>query len=90
MKIAISACLLGDKVRYDGKSKKDNKLVNLLKGHELIKICPEIQSGLPIPRKQMEIRNNKVYTIDNIDFLSVFFLDFNTIMLVIYHKHGIL
>ena len=24
------------------------------------------------------------------DFLSVFFLDFNTIMLVIYHKHGIL
>ena len=67
MKIAISACLLGDNVRYDASNKRNNDIISLLKDHEIIKICPEIQSGLPIPRKQIEIRNNKVYTIDNKD-----------------------
>ncbi|MFN7365404.1 MAG: DUF523 domain-containing protein [Alphaproteobacteria bacterium] len=56
MKILISACLLGEKVRYDG---KDNflshpVLKNLYdKGHFVV-ICPEVAGGLPIPRPPAE------------------------------------
>ena len=67
MKIGISACLLGDKVRFDGKDKRNEKLIKLLKNHEIIKICPEIESGFPIPRLPIELKNNKAYTKDNKD-----------------------
>lgn len=67
MKIAISACLLGDKVRYDGKDQLNKQLVKLLKKHHIIKICPEISSGFDIPRKAMEIKDNRVINIDNED-----------------------
>ena len=67
MKIGISACLLGDKVRFDGKDKRNEKLIKLLKNHEIIKICPEIESGFPIPHLPIELKNNKAYTKDNKD-----------------------
>ena len=67
MKIAVSACLLGDKVRYDGKDKLNKELVELLKNHDVIKICPEVASGFSIPRKPMEMKDNKVINIDNQD-----------------------
>lgn len=56
MKILISACLLGEKVRYDG---KDNFLSHPAlkslydKGHFVV-ICPEVAGGLPIPRAPAE------------------------------------
>ena len=62
MKIGISACLTGDKVRYDGTDKKNKKLLKILKGHELIKICPEMAADFSVPRESLEIRNGKVYT----------------------------
>ena len=67
MKIAISACLLGDKVRYDGKHQLNKELKELLNKHSIIKICPEISSGFDIPRKAMEIKDNRVINIDNED-----------------------
>lgn len=54
MKIAISACLLGDNVRYDGSNKKNNEIIKLLANHEYIKICPEILSGFKIPHEALE------------------------------------
>ena len=60
MKIGISACLAGDKVRYDGSDKKSRELLKILKGHELVKICPETAAGFPVPREPMEIRDGKV------------------------------
>lgn len=60
MKIGISACLLGDRVRYDGKDKRNDELIGLLKGHEIIRICPEVSAGFPIPRNPIEILNGKV------------------------------
>ena len=67
MKIGVSACLLGDKVRYDGKDKRNDKLIKLLENHEIIKICPELLSGFPIPHEPIELLNNKAYTKDNKD-----------------------
>jgi len=70
MKIGISACLLGDNVRYDGKNQKSEELLELLKGHELIKICPEVFAGMPIPRIPMEIINNSVVNKAGVDLTN--------------------
>ena len=57
-KILISACLLGDPVRYDGKAKGlDNHLLDsLLQQHRIIRFCPEVAGGLPVPREAAEIQ----------------------------------
>ena len=56
-KILISACLLGENVRYDGKnslSKSDILQVWKMQGR-LTPLCPEVAGGLPIPRAAAEI-----------------------------------
>ena len=50
MKIVVSACLLGEPCRYDGKSQPCGKVQELAKRHTLIPICPECAGGLPTPR----------------------------------------
>jgi uncharacterized protein YbbK (DUF523 family) len=40
-KVIISACLLGEYCRYDGKTKKDNIVVEAFKNYEIIPFCPE-------------------------------------------------
>lgn len=57
-----SACLLGIKCRYDGKSALNKKIVKLLEREILIPICPEQLGGLPTPREPAEKRGNKVFT----------------------------
>ena len=57
-----SACLLGIRCRYDGKSKLNKKVVALSKKERLLPVCPEISGGLSIPREQVEIKNGKVLT----------------------------
>ena len=42
MKILVSACLLGIDCKYNGKNNKNDKIIELLKDHELIPVCPEI------------------------------------------------
>jgi uncharacterized protein YbbK (DUF523 family) len=67
MKIGISACLLGEKVRYDLTDKRNDKIIELVKGHEVIAICPEASAGFPLPHEPLEILNNKVFTQSGID-----------------------
>ena len=61
MKIGISACLLGCKYRYDGSDRKNEKLLKLLEDHELIPVCPEYDSGFPIPHEPIELRNGRAF-----------------------------
>ena len=56
MRIAVSACLLGETCRYDGRSKPCARVQELAAdGHELVPICPEVAGGLPTPRTPCEI-----------------------------------
>lgn len=59
-KILISACLVGDKVRYDGKSQYHPLVKELLQKYELVPFCPEVEGGLKTPRVPSEIKNDKV------------------------------
>ena len=62
MKIAVSACLLGRNVKYNGENNFSSKLVEKLKNHEIIEICPEVMGGLPIPRDPAELVDGEVIT----------------------------
>jgi uncharacterized protein YbbK (DUF523 family) len=57
-KILLSACLLGNPVRYDGKSKtlQNPVLDQLLAQDRVISFCPEVAGGLPVPRAAAEIQ----------------------------------
>jgi len=56
-KILISACLLGDKVRYDGQAQYVNhpSIKQWLKEKRVVRICPEMAGGLSSPRPPAEI-----------------------------------
>lgn len=51
--IAVSACLLGEKVRYDGEHKLTDWVVSLASDFRLVALCPEVAIGLGIPRPTM-------------------------------------
>jgi len=81
--ILISACLLGEKVRYDGNDLSSDLLIehpilkSWLKQNQLISICPEVSGGLPIPRPPAEIQKLdgnliKIINIKNIDVTNEF------------------
>ena len=40
-KVIISACLLGEYCRYDGKTKKVNEVVEAFQDYEIVPFCPE-------------------------------------------------
>ncbi len=56
-KLLISACLLGDPVRYDGRAKPLHHagLAALIEQDRVIPFCPEVAGGLPVPRPAAEI-----------------------------------
>ncbi len=60
MKIIVSACLLGQKCKYNGGDNYSEKLADFLKGHEVIPVCPEVAGGLPVPRLSCEISGGEV------------------------------
>jgi uncharacterized protein YbbK (DUF523 family) len=60
--ILVSACLLGNKVRYDGKSCLVQSALALTEFFNVIPVCPEMDSGMPNPRDPSEIKGNKVYS----------------------------
>ena len=50
MRVLVSACLLGYNCKYNGKNNLNSKIVELLKTHEVIPVCPEMFGGLSCPR----------------------------------------
>ena len=60
MKVLVSNCLLGVNCRYNGETRKNEKVLEFLKDKAVIGVCPELAGGLPIPRDPSEIVGNKV------------------------------
>lgn len=60
LRLGISSCLLGHKVRYDGGHKYDAWLVETLGNFvEFVPVCPEVGCGLSIPREAMHLQGDK-------------------------------
>ena len=76
MRVSISACLLGAPVRYDGGSKPVPEVIELAgrEGVEVLRVCPETASGLPVPRPPAEQRGGRVLLADGRDVTEEFAL----------------
>ena len=59
-KILISACLIGDKCKYDGHTNYTPAYQQLLEKYELVPFCPEVEGGLSTPRKPSERKGDRV------------------------------
>ena len=55
MSVLVSACLVGRNCKYNGGNNYDPKVVEFLKGKEVVEYCPEVEAGFGIPRVPMEI-----------------------------------
>jgi len=65
-KIAISACLLGEKCRYDASDNRDDALLSKLEGSELISFCPEDHAfGSPRPTMDLIMTEKGIKAISN-------------------------
>ena len=59
IRVGISSCLLGEKVRYDGGHKLDHFLRDTLGQYfEWVGVCPEVECGLSIPREAMHLEGS--------------------------------
>ncbi len=60
IKIGISSCLLGEKVRYNG-GHKLNAMLKDIQGKyniEYVPVCPEVECGFGVPRKPMHLEGS--------------------------------
>lgn len=72
MKIIVSACLLGNNCKYNGGNNRCPKVIDFVKGHEVISVCPEQMGGLTTPRLPAEICNGKVVNTEGISVDAAF------------------
>lgn len=56
IRVGISSCLLGNRVRYDGDHRQDCYLTETLgRFMEFVPVCPETECGLGVPRETMQL-----------------------------------
>ena len=59
IRIGVSACLMGEKVRYDGDHRRDRLLTQMIGQFvEWVPVCPEVECGLPVPREPMRLEGD--------------------------------
>lgn len=71
-KLLISACLLGESCRYDGRENRVPVIAALQDRFELIPVCPERLGGLPTPRTPSERVGERVLMRDGRDATEAF------------------
>src|SRR3989304_8968989 len=55
--VLVSACLVGEPVRYNGGKNRCNSTIlqRWLREGRVVPVCPEVEGGLPVPRPAAEI-----------------------------------
>lgn len=62
IRVGVSSCLLGERVRYDGGDKLDPNITDGLgRLFTLVPVCPEVGCGLPVPREAMRLEGNPAH-----------------------------
>lgn len=58
--VAISSCLLGERVRYDGGHRKSAAVSECLATRvRWMPLCPEVELGLPVPRPPLRLAHDE-------------------------------
>lgn len=68
----ISACLIGENVKYDGTNNEHKVARELYESGNAIPVCPEVLGGLSTPRIPSEIVDDGVISKDGLDVSSYF------------------
>jgi uncharacterized protein YbgA (DUF1722 family)/uncharacterized protein YbbK (DUF523 family) len=56
IRVGVSACLVGQRVRWDGGHKSDAFLTGMLGRYvKWVPVCPEVEVGLPVPRDTLRL-----------------------------------
>jgi len=65
-RVGVSACLLGEAVRWDGRHKREEWIVrDLAAVVTLVPVCPEVEMGLGVPRPPIRIDGDgRLVTVD--------------------------
>ena len=64
LRVGISACLLGEPVRYDGGHKREPFLTDVLGKHvEWVAVCPEVELGLGVPRPPIDFVDDRLIVV---------------------------
>ncbi|MGH8379779.1 DUF523 domain-containing protein [Pseudomonas sp.] len=98
-KVLVSACLLGQPVRYDGRASGHPDLLQRWQSAgRIVPLCPEVAGGLPTPRPPAEIPGGqgsdvlngqvKVVTVAGEDVSAQFLLGAQ-LALELVRRHGI-
>jgi uncharacterized protein YbbK (DUF523 family) len=59
--VGASACLLGEKVRFDGGHRHDANITgDLGRFFVFVPVCPEVECGMSIPREQMRLEGDLI------------------------------
>ena len=59
IRLGVSACLLGEEVRYDGGHKRDRFITDTLASYvEFVPVCPEVEAGFGVPRESMHLEGD--------------------------------
>ena len=55
-RVGVSACLLGEEVRYDGGHKRNRTVIDIVGPHvEWVPVCPEAEVGMGTPREPLRL-----------------------------------
>ncbi len=75
--VAASACLLGYRCRYDGKSKKSQLFLDQIAREDVLPICPEQLGGLTTPRDPSELFNGDGFDVldGNAKVINIYGID---------------
>ena len=56
IRLGVSKCLLGERVRYDGQHKHDRFITDTLgRFFDYVGVCPEVECGLGVPREPVRL-----------------------------------
>jgi uncharacterized protein YbbK (DUF523 family) len=74
IRVLVSACLLGEPVRYNGEAKtvRDPALARWTAEGRVVSFCPEVAGGLAVPRPPAERIGLRVLTHDGADVTAEF------------------
>ena len=60
IRLGISSCLLGEKVRWNGEHKENRVAKEILgKYFEYVSVCPEVEVGMGVPRETVHLWGTK-------------------------------
>lgn len=70
--VLVSACLLGQNVKYNGGNNHNAAVHAFLRGKQIILVCPEVLSGMPVPRPPVELCKGRVINKKEMDLTAIY------------------